>query len=1419
MPDHSSADADTPVRPSQIQQISRSLIAIVLVICLFQMFSYGLVISSALHNWQRAQTLAVVDRINRDLFVALDQVARERNLFQSVLTGQNAMTPEEARTLATLHREAEQRYNRAILALAQHPDIVDKAVVDAQRERWAHFVALRQQIDQRLRSRNAPAIDETLAYELSLASADLIHQTGLIVHELTRKMGSAPDETLGRLAEAGYKLWQIRDQVANDGSALIARARLGHTLNTSAEAALDSERDLAANTMVQLQTEMRFIGRKALGVHGSDLALSLARFHELSTRQLAAQSRGEPSPLDAETYRRQANGIQDQLLVLFRNVTDQLRQRVHTTTQEAFNEFLRSILFLCMAIALSMALLVWLHRRVLRPLRLFNEIQDAAREAILLTTPDGRIFMANRGAESLFGLPGAQLVARRVTELLPCDTLDAAGLSTLAQSGEERQLPARLPNGDALHVSVLASPLNIQHGKNGILLIIRNDNERFLAEEARRQSLALLSDITRIQGMLFTQTARATVFDQLLATVLEYTGARAGLLLEVDSGGEAHRFVCRAARGVQPGDPERGQAGPLATLSERLRQEPDWHFYPVALQEDLNGLLVVRAPHTERLGDLLDPLLGLYAGVLGFVTEEESRKQSEAQLRDVLRMQEAIFGASPAGLIQIDADNRVVRSNQHAAQLFGHEESALPGMPLDALLGSPDAWRSLAERIGAVRHGLTAAPCGIECRKQDHTPLWALFKFRPLFEDAPSGDMILACIDITPLKQTEQALREARDTAAEARGQLIAAIEAIPEAFALYDVDDRLSVCNQHYANLFSDRTPEQIIGMTFMELVRDSTHNGHEHMEDGYDEDSWVAERLRRHLEAETSFVLRVDDRWYQASDHRIPGLGCVCLRANITGLKAQEQELRQAKIKADEANRAKSAFLASISHEIRTPLNGILGLLELVRLGQDAQRRQESLQSIQESANTLLLLIDDILDFSKIEADRLELAPEPVAIAPLLASVHTLYQESAQAKGLDFSLEIAPELAAAHLADPLRLRQILQNFVSNAIKFTQQGSVRLTVRVLETGPQAQTLQFACIDSGIGISKDSLAQLFQPFTQAESSTTRRFGGTGLGLVICRRLATLMGGLVELDSEYGKGSTALLTVSLPIAQPATPAGGPIDVSNPKAEPTMTLLRAQQAPILFVEDNPTNRKLTMMQLERLGVDFKVAENGQEALDMWQREPFSLILTDCHMPVMDGHQLARAIREAEARQPQRAPVPIIACTANIAHEEADNALAAGMNAVLTKPLGLQALQKALAAWLDGESPIHAETLAAATLPAAQPPAIDRASLEVYSQGDLQIELGILGDFLASEQEDLEGVRQGVDAGDFEKTRWFTHRIKGASRMVGALPLGDAAEALERCAKAGTDMGAALAEVESAYRAVADWVDSQSRTAGLS
>jgi CheY-like chemotaxis protein/nitrogen-specific signal transduction histidine kinase len=531
------------------------------------------------------------------------------------------------------------------------------------------------------------------------------------------------------------------------------------------------------------------------------------------------------------------------------------------------------------------------------------------------------------------------------------------------------------------------------------------------------------------------------------------------------------------------------------------------------------------------------------------------------------------------------------------------------------------------------------------------------------------------------------------------------------------------------------------------------------------------------------------------------------------MTEQKRTEAMLRRAKEEADAANRAKSSFLATMSHEIRTPMNGVIGMLELLSLSHLNEEQRDTLDTAQNSARSLLRLIDEILDFSKIEAGRLEIVPEVTSLVEVVQKAHQLHLENATRKGLKLSLAVDPEVHPVVEVDEFRLSQILNNFVSNSIKFTLKGGVGITLRLEQKDDARETVAIMVSDTGIGMSAENIQRLFQPFTQAESNTTRRFGGTGLGLAISKRLAERMGGHIDMQSSPGVGTMVTLTLSLPLV-----ANSALEVrKGPEATMPATLEPlAPSLPILFAEDNPTNRKLIVKQLELLGIPVVAAEDGSEALEQWHKGQFSLILTDCHMPNMDGYQLARAVREAEqtARLPR---LPIIACTANASRDEMEQCKISGMDDFLTKPLTLDKLRDMMSKWLPHDTGGSADRAAipteetAATLdpPGAEPqelkalqepPApeaaispdstapvpLDLAQLKVYSDGDSLIEQEILRDFWSSNSEDVGELRSAFAGADLAAIAKWAHRIKGAARMVGAEPLGQVAQELETAAK---------------------------------
>ncbi len=397
--------------------------------------------------------------------------------------------------------------------------------------------------------------------------------------------------------------------------------------------------------------------------------------------------------------------------------------------------------------------------------------------------------------------------------------------------------------------------------------------------------------------------------------------------------------------------------------------------------------------------------------------------------------------------------------------------------------------------------------------------------------------------------------------------------------------------------------------------------------------------------------------------------------LSAEIARREIVESDLRAASESAVAANRAKSEFLATMSHEIRTPMNGIIGMLRIVQDSTLTPAQREQIETAVSSADTLLDLLNDILDLSKIESGRLELERIVFSPATTLKGVADLLRSRARSKGIDFRLEIDPRLPVALLGDPLRLRQVLFNLTGNAIKFTNRGFVAVRAQCDARDARDATLSFAITDSGIGIDAAGVTRLFQPFTQADSSMSRRFGGTGLGLAISQKLVEAMGGKIAAASEPGQGSVFHFTLRFDLASPAlapelSPAGG--------REMVFPKLRGR---VLVVEDDRINQRVITYFLKQMGLETELAEDGLAAVDAVKNSSWDAVLMDCQLPRLDGLEATRRIRTQLAGQ----PLPIIALTANAGAQDRADCLAAGMDDFLTKPLQVDRLAATLQKWL--------------------------------------------------------------------------------------------------------------------------------------
>ena len=521
------------------------------------------------------------------------------------------------------------------------------------------------------------------------------------------------------------------------------------------------------------------------------------------------------------------------------------------------------------------------------------------------------------------------------------------------------------------------------------------------------------------------------------------------------------------------------------------------------------------------------------------------------------------------------------------------------------------------------------------------------------------------------------------------------------------------------------------------------------------------------------------------------------------VIALSTDVTELHMLKEQAQAANQAKSDFLSNMSHEIRTPMNSVIGMAHLALKSVTNPKQRDYLQKIYHSGQHLLGIINDILDFSKIEAGKLNLEMLDFALESLLTNISNQLGESASRKNLELVFEIWPGLSHQLRGDPLRLEQVLLNFVSNAIKFSENGRIYIRARPVEDRDNTTVVRYEVQDDGIGMNASQVSSLFQSFHQADTSTTRKYGGTGLGLVISKQLAELMGGAVGVESEPGHGSTFWFTARL---QKGTHL---LQATDTTAIQPDVLASIQGASILLVEDNIFSQQVGQELLEEAGATVVIANNGKEAIDLLLKEHFDCVLMDVQMPVMDGYEATRIIRG----HPKLSGTLIIAMTANAGREDQARCLAAGMDEFVTKPIAPNLLFSVLSKWMSQRAaegrmaqvrstttpgqpaPQPAPAPAPMPVPAVEPEAeADAAASGEPELFDMRALAQTFGNkpekmrkyanmFLDSAQDGLREVQVALEAGDIVRLSELGHRIKSSARAVGAMSFADLCLALEK------------------------------------
>jgi PAS domain S-box-containing protein len=821
---------------------------------------------------------------------------------------------------------------------------------------------------------------------------------------------------------------------------------------------------------------------------------------------------------------------------------------------------------------------------------------------------------------------------------------------------------------------------------------------------------------------------------------------------------------------------------------------------PVSLGngQKLGALCTVYREH-HTVSDADKEFLRLLSSALGSEKEREwtanALKESEEKFRSIsMSAQDAIIMTDSAGSISY--------WNPAAERIFGYGREEMLGRSVETCISSPTVHKAFADVFVEWQKTGYGWPDGRIIELAAHRKDGSSMAVELSLSSVMLGGVfhVIGIVrDVSGRKKAEAELRDSEE-------RLKKILESIQTGITLIDAAE--------HRIIYINRAAADLIGAPSREIVGNICHNY-----------ICPAEVNRCPVTDLGQIVDKSERTLITVEGQRVPVLKGV-MRLNlfgremlvesfvdITARKNAEQELRNAAEAAKAANRAKSQFLANMSHEIRTPMNGVLGMVELLQGTELTSEQGRFTNTIKRSGESLLTVINDILDFSRIEAGKMELRSSHFGLRRSIAEIVENLSQRARRKALKLTVHVPPEIPDSFVGDPMRLQQILTNLAVNALKFTDEGEVSISVSRVEEDKNQVVLRFDVSDTGIGVSAEAQSTIFDSFSQADGSETRKYGGSGLGLAIAKQLCEMMGGRIGVDSMLGKGSVFWFTVPL-LKQPNTglheeESVSPIEEELRNEDNTLSLS------VLLVEDNRVNQEVARAMLETMACRVDVAGDGEAALAAVKRTSYDIVLMDCQMPKMDGYEATKAIREWERSMSEKGEkpghLPIVALTAHAMKGDRERCIEAGMDGYLSKPYKLKTLYEILDEYVphnktpwdhrvkpvsdnDGrqEIPASKEQNDGSNSELLAHP-IDRSVLDklrgLQPNGAPDIVTSIINIYLANSPVLLGEVQQAMEAGDVETLRRASHTLKSSSANVGALPLSEMCRNLEAMARSNS------------------------------